>query len=521
MKKFNNEKQLLSAYIDGELPIVEKRLIEEKIKSSLELQKKLSDLKRIKELTSSSFEPLTDSPYFESRVLASLKQGKLNRFNFKRWTPAIGIAIVTIALIVVFKINPNILNHIIEQQKSNIAGFYKENLQPLLFAADINNEDIFNFAVYQQLPLDKSNQQFLTLGNDPQGSEYFEINKKNKVDEKNNFQNFVSVLKLNDNETKLIDSIIGSYSEQLSSLVLVNDKNSVAINPNIWNTRKAILADIITFSQAHAKENFNKLVPAQLVNYDNASVNKWVSENKKVKDNQYIFFTPDSIFTETFEFDMNEFKKNMQKMEKELAQMNKENKTIFQFKFDIDSSLTNLNKEHNWQKGFKVFVDSNSFHVKIPDVNFPSMDFPNFDSISSIISELTKNLVNVKPNFTQIPFESRSFNFKIHSGDSLKFKKYEFNLDSLMNFRKGELDSLRTGNFHNFNFFNDSLQSAFKFFFNDSLMLMQNEELKKEMDKFRQELKRFREEMKNDLKKDNQQNQFREIKNNPVKVIEI
>jgi hypothetical protein len=517
MKKFNKDKQLLSAYIDGELSISEKKSIEEKIKSSLELQKELSDLKRLKELISTSYESLTDSSYFETRVLASLKQAKSSRFNFRRWAPAIGITIVTFALIVVFKINPNFLNEIIEQQKSNIAGFYKENLQPLLFAADINNEDIFNFAVYQQLPLDKTNEQFLTLGSDPQGSEYFEINKKNKIDEKNNFKNFVSALNLDDKETKQIDSIIGSYSEQLSSLVLVNDKNAVAINPNIWNTRKAILADIVSFSQSHAKDNFNKLIPAQSVNFDKASLNLWVNENKNKRDNQYIFFTPDSIFTETFEFDMKEFKKNMEKMEKELTKMDKKNNILFQFKFNMDSSLTNLNKELNWQKGFKVFVDTNSFHVSIPDINIPRMDFPNFDSLTYMINELTKNLVNIKPNLPQIPYDHRSFKIEVHSGDSLKFKKFEFNLDSLMNFRKGDFDSLRSGNFHNFNFFNDSLQGAFKFFFNDSLMLMQNEQLKREMDKLRQELKKFREEMK----KDNQQNQFREIKNNSVEIIEI
>ena len=45
MKKSNTDIELLSAYVDGELSPAEKKYIEEKIKSSLELQKELADLK--------------------------------------------------------------------------------------------------------------------------------------------------------------------------------------------------------------------------------------------------------------------------------------------------------------------------------------------------------------------------------------------------------------------------------------------------------------------------------------------
>lgn len=76
---------------------------------------------------------------------------------------------------VVLKVNPKLIDNIVEQQKSNLAGFYKENLQPLLYAADLTNEDIFNFAVYQELPLDSANQQILKLGFDPAGTEFLRL----------------------------------------------------------------------------------------------------------------------------------------------------------------------------------------------------------------------------------------------------------------------------------------------------------------------------------------------------------
>ena len=53
MKENREDLKLLSSYIDGELSQEETEKLEEKIKSSLELQKHLDELKKLKELTSS------------------------------------------------------------------------------------------------------------------------------------------------------------------------------------------------------------------------------------------------------------------------------------------------------------------------------------------------------------------------------------------------------------------------------------------------------------------------------------
>ena len=179
-----------------------------------------------------------------------------SKINLKKWIPISSLTIVTLALMAVLKFNPNLLDNIIKEQESNLVGFYKENLQPLLYAANLTNEDIFNFAVYQELPLDNTNNQILKLGYDPKGKEYFEIKKANEIKEPDNLRKFVAALEFDEDEIKKVDSIIGSYSNQISSLVLVNDQNAVAINPKIWNTRKLILADILAFAEKHASIKF-------------------------------------------------------------------------------------------------------------------------------------------------------------------------------------------------------------------------------------------------------------------------
>lgn len=521
MKNFYNDKELLSAYLDGELSQTEKKYLEEKIKNSLELQKDLSDLKRLKDLTASSIEKISGSPFFETRVFASLNQNPSSKLKLTKWIPAAALLFLTIGLMILLKFNPNLINHLIEEQKSNLAGFYKQNLQPLLYAANLTNEDIFNFAVYQQLPLDSTNQQMLKLGYDPQGAEYFEIKKidnADKIQPVGNLKKFVTALGLGDLETRQIDSIIGSYSEQLSSLVLVNDKNAVAINPNIWNTRKAILADIISFAQKHASDNLNKIVSADVANFDVNSVAKWVNEAKNIKDDQYIFFTPDSIFKENFEFDMADFKKNMKNMGEDLRHVGEKTKNIQNFTFYMDTTFNNRKRSSSLSHQFKVFTNNNFVkvtlqNIDIPDINIQNIEMPDFDSIAIIINEATNNVRYVQPQYPPMPVNNKDYRFEYKTGNPKKGKKIEFNLDSLMNLKKIDIDSLNNSINKNYN----------NNFLNDSLMIFQNNELKKEMDNLRKELKRFRQQMKNYENKDdeNNQNNLREIKNNGDEVIQI
>ena len=532
MKNFNKDKELLSAYLDGELSQTEKKYIEEKIKSSLELQKELADLKKLKDLTTTSFERISDSPYFETRVMAALNHNSNKKYTFKKWIPAISLSVVTIGLMVLLKFNPNFINNLIEEQKSNIAGFYKENLQPLLYAANLTNEDIFNFAMNQQLPLDNENKQVLQFGYDPQGKEYFEIKKLDNINtakSENNFQKFVTALNLDPDETEQIDSIIGSYSEQLSSLVLVNEKNSVAINPVIWNTRKAILADIISYAQSHASENFYKIIPKDVAEINVNSVKKWVNESKNVKDDQYIFCTPDSIFKEDFVFNVTEFKKNMKQMEKEFKEFDKQTKEFSKLTFFMDTTSGKVKKTSKQTQQFKVFTDSGIVKVTIqnfnvPDINIEDFKMPDFDSIAMVIvNEATKNLETVTTTLPQIPFVNKNFKIEVNAGKSKKSNKIEINLDSLMNLRNTLTDSLHLEQLKRLENLDDSLNKNFNYYPTDSLIILQNNELKKEMDNLRKELQKFREEMKNyDNKSDEKnQNNYKETRSGEIKLFQL
>lgn len=504
MKRLKQDKEMISAYLDGELSPGDKSYIEGKISASLELQKELSDLKRLKELTSTSYERIPESPYFQTRLTSNLSNFRPFSIKLKHWAPALGLTIITITLMVVLKLNPDLIKNVIEEQKMNLASLYKENLQPLLYAADLTNEDIFNFAFNSELPLDKSDQHYLRLGYDPNGTEYFEIKKSTSQTsgKENNLEKFVLALDLNESQRKEIDSIISSYSEDLLTQVLVSDKNTVAINPNLWNYQKAIAAEILAFAKSKNAIVYNNFIPSQSSrHFEDFQVAQYVKNIKPSKESKYIFFTPDTIFTDTYEFNDSTFRMDLKKMEKEIAEMNKNIKSMT-FQIRIDTTFSKLGKDSAWAKDFTVQIDTDKFKVKIPNIVMEKFDIPmpDMDSINVLVRDALKQ---VQVHMNRIPGEKNikhKFKVEVNTGDSLNTRSFNFNgssIDSIMKKGLMNLDSLKKFNFETFDFFGDSTSGGFNFFLNDSLIFNQNKELRRQMEELKEEMRKFRHEMRN------------------------
>ena len=494
MKNLHKDFKLLSAYIDDELTPGEKSEIEEKLLSSRELQQKLRELKKIKELTTFSYKKVEENPYFETRVGAALSFDNHKKNKVKKWYPAIGFTIVTIALMIILKFNPTLIEDIVNQQKTNLSGFYTENLKPLLLTAGLTNEDIFNFALSKQLPLDKSSNKFLVLGSKANGDDYFEIKNASIIPDLNSFDKFVHALKLNSEQKHQMDSILDSYADDLQSQVLVNDKNTVAINPNLWNYHKAIFADIMAFAKDANGNEFNKIIPTGYTFYDKPEVDNFVRNIKNRPDSQYIFITPDSVFSSTFKFDKDKFKAEMEKFHKELKENLKEfdkNAKGFKFNIMIDSNLAKLKHDTSYNKNFKIFVDSNMCRIELGNIHIPHFELPDFDSIAAQIDKATSNIRNFAFSIPQFDGKNH-FSFKFREGDSTRSFDFKIpNVDSLI------------GMHRNFFYSPGDSSAAFRFFRNDSLI--NQKEFRKQMQKLQKEIEKMREEMKNlknDLKKE-------------------
>lgn len=503
--------EMLSAYLDGELSPKEKIYIEEKIKSSLELQRKLNELKKLKSVTSESKPLLEESFYFEERLMASLNSSKNNSDKLKKLIPVFSFSGLAIVLIFVLSINPAFIKNIIEEQKGNLADFYKANLKPLLYAANLSSEDIFNFALNEELPLDPSNSQILKLSYDQTGKEYFEIKQNSEARSINNFDNFVNALELNEQERSQMDSLLKVYSEKISSQILVSDRNAIAINPNIWNLRKAVLADIIAFAKRHGNENFQKIAPVDKIPLADKNI-VWLEKVKTQSPKDFIIVTPDTVFSTEINIDLAELNYDLKKLTEEVNQTgNEKQKHRVFFKFQTDSSIAQLKDKVKSDQNFKVFVHSNGVQVHLEKIEIPDVELPNFDSIASIISEATRNfsVVNVAP--PPVPEVPVSKNYQIRKENSFNssIKNREVNIDSVIeeNNRRIELNNKRRQS--NNKLYNDSSSNEIKIMV-DSLIIRQNEELRKQIEQLRKEIEKFRQDMQN-LKNKEKIEEYEEI----------
>ena len=158
--------------------------------------------------------------------MAEIENPQTGFKKFLKYSPVFSLIIVTLGVMTLLKFNPGFINDIWESQKSNIAGFYKENLQPLLYASNVSNEDLFNFAFNQELPLDKKQNQYLVLSYDDSGKEIVQIKTLKNVDPTQSYDQFIKALELNPGEKLRVDSVIRSYAEAIEPQVLVNENNN-------------------------------------------------------------------------------------------------------------------------------------------------------------------------------------------------------------------------------------------------------------------------------------------------------
>jgi len=507
LKKDLRNMELLSAYLDDELSQSEKAEVEKLLTTSFELQKELSDLKRIKQL-GNNVKRIPESPFFETRLMAAIEGQKNESPLIKRWIPAAALAVVTIIIMIVLKFNPGILDKMWEDQKVAIAGFYKENLQPVLLAANLTNEDVFNFAFNNELPLDNTRQQYLLFGYDDSGKEFFEIRSSHQRVKRESYNEFISAMNLDVEQKQIVDSIIGSYSKALESQVLVNEENTIAINPNLWNLRKAIFADLLVASEKLNKTKFDRIVPAGITNAEKVIVINTLEKLKNTFGDQYIFVTPDSIFSESYQFDSKLYEKEMRELEKQI-QLNEKEVEQFTLNMKYDSTYKYLTVAHN-EHSFRIVVDSNICRVDLPEPQIAEIHLPGMATIDPLVEQATNNIHFYAYKIPKIEKSKTEIKIEYYNDDSVYSYVVNYNMlnmDSLAEAHSG-VDLYNLDKFKPVKPFDDTMLIKYQFdrdyyhrYYSDDEFKKQMEELQKELQQMSEELNKKRIRVKSEVTK--------------------
>lgn len=367
---------------------------------------------------------------------------KNNNFNenrenrVKQKVTIFGLIFLTIGLMILFKNNSSNIGNLSEQA----LNYYSDNLKPLFYKTNITEEDVFNFAVYNNLPIDSSNGKVLQLS--LKGNDGAIINYKSAIiNNTNNYSKFLTAFNLNNTEKAKLDSILLSYKDKINNLILVDDNSSVAVDPNIVILREALVYDINNFL---SKNNIIKGINIFEQNKIDNSARKVFTNvkenlnNNKVRD--FIFFTPDTVVNITYSLDGN------------IKNRKDKHKIII---------------ENYGPKSVVINENDKLVEVKVP-----------------ILPKINKKLPNNK-------LIINNGNDSIFSNKLIKIFRFNYNdIESTVNTNvKGNIDNAKT--WAQFGFKADSLGKNINIIIqNDSILDM--EELNKELIELKKELKKLK-----------------------------
>lgn len=351
--------------------------------------------------------------------------------KYYKYLPFAGLFMLTAILMIVFKTSDS-TNDAFRQGKNAIIGFYTNNLIPIFDKNEITNEDIFNFAMYSSIPLDKEQNRILKIGDDGSGSKYFQVKAGEYVAGTTNLKRFEKFLLLDEKQTEDLNELLDSYRTELYSTVLQNDNNTFAVDPNIEILRKSIAAELYQFAGQANSERTRYLVHEKKpdISQDIKQLKSSLAESEKRSKTNFIFFGPDTIFSQQCDVDKEEMKK--------LARAN----AVVNAKASSTSSSTSAVASARNSKGVRVIskpevpaitpvdnisglnmaVIEDDSKVIIPRGVFVDNFIGNnhalgfsLDSLTNTINTFTFNITSDSSNYMKLEFgeDGNSYRFKM------------------------------------------------------------------------------------------------------------
>ncbi len=314
----------------------------------------------------------------------------------KKYLPVIPIVLLTLLLMILFRYNKENIGKLIQQGKKDLISFYMENLQPIFLSSQITNEDVFNFALYNTIPVNKSNNEILLITEEKNGKKEYQIKNIPYDKHTSNYESFAKYFDLTEDEKNVIDSILNSYKKEISISILMNDKNTLAINPRLGELQKILIADLTYYLMKLKRINFDEMFKNNFLIRDKINLSELISLKRKIPNNEYIFITPDTIFKYTYEIDTSKLKLNgdisipkfsYKKLKKFNIEINFDNNVKMPERLIIrdDSTKLKINVPINMVNMMSMIDDS--FQVKFKDLDV---------LLKQVEEQISKGLINTK-----------------------------------------------------------------------------------------------------------------------------
>jgi hypothetical protein len=309
----------------------------------------------------------------------------------KKYLPYIILLLLTVILMLFFKHHKQEINSMLEEGKKNLISFYTSNLKPLFTQTEISNEDLFNFALYRSLPLDKEKNRVLVLNDDNNGNMEYVIKSAVFNPSTNNYGTFTKYLGLNRTQKEKADSILNSYKKEIYASIFINDKSTIAVNPKINELQQAILADLISFAQKIDRSKTEEIFHQSFSGYDGQKMANLIRSARRNPKDEFILITPDTVARTNFSWNQQNFNNQLEDFEKHKVKESRD----FDFKIDLAPEIKGA--DHALPKNFKFTLDSNMSKVVLP-MDVTKITRMIGDSLRVKLNEVAKNLKRISRN---------------------------------------------------------------------------------------------------------------------------
>ena len=411
----------------------------------------------------------------------------------KKYLPYVFLGLLTLALMFFFKYNKEEIGKILEVGKNNLLSLYTDNLKPLLVSTPITEEDVFNFALYQSLPLDKNKNKILVINSDEASNQVYEIRTASFNSSTKNYETFVKYLGLTNEQKEAADSILNSYKKEIYSSVFVSDKNTFAVNPKISGLQQAVLADLVSFAQKINPKKAEEIFHKSFTRNDDAKMASLISSARQNAQNEFLLFTPDTVAKTYANWDQKKFYK-------QLAEVEKNKETALQKAKEFDFKLGFASQpevpENPIPPDYKFTVDSNMYKVVVP-IDTKRLSHVVADSLKIKLNEVASKLKQMSVELNKK---------KMKYGPSLKIpippatkggKPLEIEIVNPYEIINKTFEALSKSNAESWEKYGEQMDSLGKMFdkkMNDSVKM----KIREQMRKYKDEVKKSRQKVKTD-----------------------
>lgn len=377
--------------------------------------------------------------------------------KFKNLLPILSIVLLTGSLLVYFGIQQ--FSETRTQEGDLISDLYLKTLKPLFTNDKLTKEDVLNFALYNNLPIDKVDNKIIEIKNDDNGNEVIEVRNAEIKDNTDNYSRFIEKMELSREQKNQLDSLLEGYKQNITNTIFSDNNKTLAVDSRIGLLHGLLRSEIFDFIAKVKSQKYDQLASKE------SSLNKFkrvIEQEKNKSVRNYIFFTPDTVLHTEAEFTQVDISEKHKKgevpipPEPPIIKVLQQNETLKReidqedrdLVYNIDSNLVKVVLDESFFEGLgieeyhelKSLLDSTSSKFEL-SIGIPSEEDLRFsisakqpDSNHQFQFELNlENLGKLISNSIQLP-ENPSIEDWEEFGirmDSLSLKLQEMDLDTL------------------------------------------------------------------------------------------